>query len=489
MYFTPAAPGEVQGTIYSVPALGGAARSVIASIDAGDVGSNRRVAFFRLESERIELGTCALDGSDLRTIHRFPATVQYYRSPRWSPDLQSIAYQAGDGYRWDLYVVSTSGGEPRQLTFEKSMIRGLTWLPDGSGLVYSSSRATTVSYLPPLSLWTVALDNTPPKQLMPADVWYEQPDVHASGLVSATRMQMRSDVWKFPFGRNAVENVSRGEPVTRQTGHVLTPSAARDGRVAYLSDSGGHSNLWVKPTDGPPRQITFEDDPNVKVGVPIWSPDSQWVAYVSSKGNVGLEFGVWVVKPDEGGPVQLVPKGFGVAWSEDSRLLYYVEAAGQPLKRIAISGGESTVVLKEPVRNVIGVHGSTVYYVVARQLTDGRPQYQIGALSLDTSASTLLTTIPASRVPSWQIVNPALSPDGKWLAQPLTDGFATNIWAYSIENRQWQQVTDFGDRSVFIARRVSWSADGKSILAAIGEGDADVVLISGLVPPADRTRR
>jgi hypothetical protein len=65
LYFTPAAPGEVQGTIYSIPALGGAPpRSVIASIDAGDVGSNRRVAFFRLVSEHIELATCALDGSD-----------------------------------------------------------------------------------------------------------------------------------------------------------------------------------------------------------------------------------------------------------------------------------------------------------------------------------------------------------------------------------------------------------------------------------------
>lgn len=78
LYFTPAAPGEVQGTIFSVPALGGAPpRSVIASIDAGDVGSNRRVAFFRLVSERIELATCALDGSDVRTIHQFPATIQY----------------------------------------------------------------------------------------------------------------------------------------------------------------------------------------------------------------------------------------------------------------------------------------------------------------------------------------------------------------------------------------------------------------------------
>jgi Tol biopolymer transport system component len=84
-------------------------------------------------------------------------------------------------------------------------------------------------------------------------------------------------------------------------------------------------------------------------------------------------------------------------------------------------------------------------------------------------------------VPSWQIINPSLSPDGQWLALPLTDGFTTNIWALSSANGEWRQITDFGDRAIFIARRVSWSADGSSILAAVGEGDADIVLLDGLI--------
>ena len=486
LYFTPAAPGEVQGTIYSIPALGGARRRVIASIDAGDVGSHRRVAFFRLQRDRIELATSALDGSDDRMIHLFPVRARYYRNPRWSPDLQWIAFQAGDGLRWDIYVVRASGGEPIKVTSDNIMIRGLAWLPDGSGLVYSSSRAATMPYLPPLSLWAIGLDQSPAKQVLAADVWYEQPDVHASGLLAVTRMQMRSDIWRFPFGANAADNVTKREAVTRQTGQVMTPTAAPDGRIAYLSDSGGHANIWVLQTDGSTRQVTFEDDPAVAVGVPIWSPDGRWIAYVSSKGNVGWGFGVWIVNPDGGPPTQLLPRGLGVAWSLDSQWLYYAEAAGEPMKRIAVTGGAPVSVLNEQIRNVIGQHGSTVYYSVQRELTDGRQEHEIRATSSDQAPSRLITRIPASRVPSWQIVNPSLSPDGKWLAQPLTDGFTTNIWAYSIESNRWQPVTDFGDRAVFIARRVSWSADGKSILAAIGEGDADVVLLTGLIPPVKR---
>jgi hypothetical protein len=46
--------------------------------------------------------------------------------------------------------------------------------------------------------------------------------------------------------------------------------------------------------------------------------------------------------------------------------------------------------------------------------------------------------------------------------------------------REWRQITDFGDRTTFIARRVSWSSDGRSILAAVGDGDSDIVLLDGL---------
>jgi Tol biopolymer transport system component len=248
-----------------------------------------------------------------------------------------------------------------------------------------------------------------------------------------------------------------------------------------LSDSGGHANIWVTSPQGTPRQITNEDDPNVSMGVPIWSPDGRWIAFVTSRGNVGLGFSVWLVKPDGSERHELLPKGIGVAWSPDSQWLYYVERAATPMKKIAVTGGEPVTVRSEPVRNVIGVTDSTVYFMLERALLDGRQQYEIHAAPLDGGPARVIKSIDASRVSSWQIVNPSLSPDGKWLAMPLTDGFTTNIWAVSTETGRWQQVTDFRDRFMFIARRVSWSHDGKSILAAVGDGDADIVLLDGLI--------
>jgi tricorn protease-like protein len=84
--------------------------------------------------------------------------------------------------------------------------------------------------------------------------------------------------------------------------------------------------------------------------------------------------------------------------------------------------------------------------------------------------------------------NPTLSPDEKWLAQPLIDGTATNLWLISAADGSMRRMTDFGERAVVIARRVSWSRDSRLIYAAVAEIDADVVLLRNLLPSAGASR-
>jgi len=224
------------------------------------------------------------------------------------------------------------------------------------------------------------------------------------------------------------------------------------------------------------------------MGVPVWSPDGRSIAFVSSKGRTGFDFGVWLVNPDGTNIRNIAERGLGMAWSPDSRWIYYAEFSSGALFKVSSSGGTPITVRSEPTRNVIGLHGGTLYYMVERPLLDGRSELEIRAATPEDGPSRALARVTPSRVPSWQIVNPALSPDGDWLAMPLTDGDTTNIFALSTRTGQWRQVTDLGDRATFIARRVSWSADGHSILAAVGDGDTDIVLLDGLIPPR-RTAR
>jgi Tol biopolymer transport system component len=90
--------------------------------------------------------------------------------------------------------------------------------------------------------------------------------------------------------------------------------------------------------------------------------------------------------------------------------------------------------------------------------------------------------IEASRVPgSFLYIQPALSKDGRWLAQALADGATSNLWVLSTTDGSWRQVTDFGDQPTLIVRQVSWSPDGRYLYAAISRSNGDIVMLDGLV--------
>jgi eukaryotic-like serine/threonine-protein kinase len=487
LYFSPAVSGAIQGSVWQIPALGGTPRRILDSLGCADINqTDRRLAFFRLTREGIQLVTGPADGSKFEVLAGFaPETYNLY--PRWSPDGRWIGFQRGDSIRFDIFVTSTTGGGTHQLTHDNNMMSGLAWLPDSTAIVYSSGRGGTMPYLSDLSLWQVKLSDGSIRRVTFGDTSYMTPDISKSGAIFVSRMKLQGDVWKFPVDGAPRENVRRGVRVTRQTGRVLTPTASPNGKdVAFLSDSGGHANLWVVNTEtGALRQITYERDPNAAVGVPLWSPDGRTIAFVSSRGNPGWTFGVWLVDSDGSNLHNVANPGLGPAWSPDSHWVYYSTWSGPTatnvaLKKVPVDGGAALTVRTERLRDVIGLHGTTLYYAVEGPLVDGKVEFEIRAATPEDGPFRVLARIPGSRVPIWQIVHPTLSPDGKWMAQALTDGLTTNLWALSTTTAEWRRITDFGERATFIARSVSWSSDGRSILAAVAEGNSDIVMLEGL---------
>jgi Tol biopolymer transport system component len=112
---------------------------------------------------------------------------------------------------------------------------------------------------------------------------------------------------------------------------------------------------------------------------------------------------------------------------------------------------------------------------------NGGLDFEIRAARPETGPSKTLVRISSARVPQWQGLHPTLSHDEKWLALPMNDAYGTNIWLISTADGKLRQLTDFGERRTFIVRRVSWSSDDKFIFAAVGEGQADIVLLDGLL--------
>ena len=491
IYYTPPPEGSAQGTLWEVSALGGMPRQLTSSIGGADVSHDgKHLTFFRLHDKQMELVVAQRDGSNQKVVSR-AVTSFSYRQPRWAPDDGTIAFLHNEEI-WadDIFLVPAAGGTPRALTHENTVMSGMAWTPDGSHLIYSSARGSTLLYLPTLHLWEISKSGGEPRQLTFGEAGDESPDMDHEGRILVSRKHMDFDIWKFPVDGNPIENVSRGVRITKQTGQVQTPTLdGNDHEMAYLSDSGGHGNVWVLPLKGGQRrQITFEKDPDMVIGVPIWSPDGKLITFATGRATRNaFRVGYYLVRPDGSDLHLIIPAGTWTAWSGDSKWLYYSETSptqatgGYRLMKIAVNGGPAVLVRSDNARGPAPApDGTSVYYVVPLQNLNGSLDYELRVARPDSGPSTLLTRISGQRIPLWQGLQPVISKDGKSLALPLDDSLGTNIYAASTTDGKLRQVTDFGQRRTFIARRISWSSDGKWVFAAVGEGDADIVEIDGI---------
>jgi len=76
---------------------------------------------------------------------------------------------------------------------------------------------------------------------------------------------------------------------------------------------------------------------------------------------------------------------------------------------------------------------------------------------------------------------PALASDGSALYYIVPLQNSNGSQDYELRVARPGQITDCGEKRTFIARRISWSSDGKWVFAAVGEGDADIVQMDGLL--------
>jgi Tol biopolymer transport system component len=479
IYFTPGQTESEDGTLWEINALGGWPRRIISGSGAADISHDgQRIALLQPAESQLALVVASRDGSHAKRVALLPDG--FYTFLRWSPDDRSIAFQRlrHAGFNGWIEVYDLERGELREVASGTLLLLGgLSWLPDGSGFVYGSSSGTLL-YPPTFNLRSVRLDGSDVRQLTFGDQSYVEPDVHASGKLVAGRVTSRSDIWKIPVRGTPVENTRGAVRVTKQTGQVQVPSVSPDDReVVFVSDTGGHTNLWIARTDGSgTRPITFETDPDVSVGVPVWSPRGDVIAFVRSDAG---QAALWVVRPDGRGLRQVV-RGWAPAWSADGRWLYYWRLDTQPgaLERMPIDGGPAEFIREGSGVNIpaLSLDGTTLF--LTRTMGAGSVEF-IRACPPD-GPGDVIATLAGERLPA-RIPNMCISPDGAQLAVLLLDGATTNIWTLPTTGGAMSRVTDFGERSILIVRSVSWSRDSQHIYAAVAERQTDVVLLAGLI--------
>ncbi len=163
---------EREDAIYVVPALGGPERKLYAasaeamaqymSSDWSPDGKYLAYAECRSDRKALNIFLLAVDNpQDKRPLTTSPLVEADY-NPRFSPDGQTVAFvrcSGAGGAACDIFLVRTSGGKPKRLTFDSNLIYGLDWTPDGAYIVFGSDR------LGGARLWKVRASGGEPEPL------------------------------------------------------------------------------------------------------------------------------------------------------------------------------------------------------------------------------------------------------------------------------------------------------------------------------------
>lgn len=208
-------------------------------------------------------------------------------APRWSPDGSMLAFMRAPGGevkpaneeerakgkgKPQLFVLSMEGGEPRQLTSLRHGAGAAAWSPDGKTIAFSAETGTPDDQ----DVDDAALKGKNiPRVRTITQLWHR---LDGHGFM----YELRGHIFTV-----AVEG--RGEPrqLTDGDWNDSSPTWSPDGsRIAFTSDRSEErwvwpaDSLWVMPAAG--GEPTRLNDEKLGCGAPQWSPDGKTIAFLGS---------------------------------------------------------------------------------------------------------------------------------------------------------------------------------------------------------------
>ncbi|MDX1741608.1 MAG: hypothetical protein R3178_09955, partial [Rhodothermales bacterium] len=202
-----------------------------------------------------------------------------------SPDGRWIAYDSNVGGNQDIYVRPLSGGDVRRVTKDPADDFVFEWSPDGRELSFHSFRTGS------RGIYTVSVEDLAVTTVVDSDA------------------------------------------------HERYPTWSPDGQaIAYFYGFSGEVRIEQRAADGWGESVVLSDS----LGTPRWSPVGQEIATIGAGG-------IYVTQVSDGASRSIpLPDGvtaYGLAWSEDGRLLYVLGDidTGWGIWSIPASGGEPTL--------------------------------------------------------------------------------------------------------------------------------------------------
>ncbi len=224
------------------------------------------------------------------------------RGITWSPDGKWLAYLAPGGPKLfgNVMVVSTSGGEPRAVSFLPTVFsNSVSWSPDGTFLLVDASQRTEPGQLIRVDL----IPRTPRfREDQFRDLFPQQGPKQVSPAlrpVDTTRAKQQASPPRLDSAKSSPDSSKSGkrteivfDDIRRRSApipvgvDVNSVSISPDGKYALLSASAaGQQNLYVYPLDELSRDDRVAKQITSTSGFKSsaqWSPDSKEVWYIEN---------------------------------------------------------------------------------------------------------------------------------------------------------------------------------------------------------------
>ena len=339
VYYSFYPAGELFGSLWQVPVLGGRPRRILEDVDA-DISfdpSGNRFAMVRNNARTRQTALIVSDtsGSNVKTLVTRKAPNRFnVDGVAWSPDGRSIAaaVNRAEALKVDVVLVDATSGQETVLgNHVWRNISKVAWLPDGNSLLINAQDADGESSA---QVWLLSASGGEPRRITNDLSNYAGLSLTADGKsFVSVRSERRSRVWIVDAAGGESRVVSSGAGADDGVNGLAWTA---DDRLVYTSASAGNRDIWIMDADGRNRvQLTSD---TASDSWPALTSDGRRIVFVSERDGAR---GLWVMGTDGGEQrrIGLVTVNSEPSLSADDKWVYFTAAGGRNFQ-IGIDGGE-----------------------------------------------------------------------------------------------------------------------------------------------------
>ncbi len=464
--------GRVHGSVYTIPILGGMPRLLIdpadSSVSFSPDGSQLAYTLFEESAGELKIMVANRDGRGgrLLALEREVGLDVEFTGVRWSPDGKRLAVVRTDvddpgGLAASLSEVDVATGKVSRMAGRRWRdVRGLAWLPDGSGLLLAGLDKSGS----PDQLWLVAYPGGERSRLSNDLLAYTSVSVSADGKsIVGTQWNVSSALWAAPAASpDAARQVTTG---WEDGGHGI--SILPDNRIVYTGNHAENWDLFIADMDGQNmRQLSFDgrfhDSPTA-------CENGQSIVYDTD--SMGVDH-LWKLDLKTGSLVQLTNGGgeSGAVCATTGDAIYFLgrsSAGERAVFKLSAAGGSPLQLSEQPAVEGpwVSPNGKHLLFVTARK--DGARGY----VTISTATGKVESEYP---LPSTVWSATGWMPDNRSIAMLDTRNGVPNLWSLPmLGGGPEKQITHSTAAENEFAQ---YSPDGKWIVIRRGPGTRNAVL-------------